>query len=244
MGKKLIIPGADFSENCIIIPLTIVVKAGGSVNIGGVEYSAPAGADKEYEIDSVPSNFSLNYEDDIKYIRIGSSTIIANESGDFRDNQNLEEAIFAATISTSAIASVLFANCPKLKKFDGTNLMYNAENGSMLFLSCTSLTEVKLGNFKYPITNFSYCFSECSNLKKVEFDNTLSLSDSPTMTGMFANCPALEDIYAPSLVASDYNVSGTNTYKFIQGIGATTGHVKIHCGTGTLTWNGSSWSVS
>lgn len=243
MGKKLIIPGADFSENCIVIPLTIVVKAGGSVTIGGIEYTAGA-EDKEYEINSIPSNFYLNYEDDIKYLRISSPTTLADMSGAFRDNSNIEEVIFAADVYTSiGVANVLFANCPKLKKFDGTHFYFQAGNASQLFYSCTDITEIKLMHIGEK-TNMSYCFKDCSNLKVVEFGSDFSLTSDATILEMFTNCPVLETIIAPSLVASEYATSGTLTNKFIQGIDATTGNVTIHCGTGKLTWNGSSWTVS
>lgn len=243
MGKKLIIPGADFSENCIVIPLTIVVKAGGSVTVGGVEYTAGA-EDKEYEINSIPSNFYLNYEDDIKYLRIGSPAMLADISGVFRDNNNLEEVIFSADVYTSAgVGNVLFANCPKLKKFDGTHLYFQAYNASQLFYSCTDIIEIKLMHFGEK-TNMSYCFKNCTNLKSVEFGSDFGLTSDAPVSEMFSNCPALETIIAPSLVASEYATSGTLTNKFIQGIDATTGHVTIHCGTGKLTWNSTSWSVS
>jgi len=244
MGKKLIIPGADFSENCIVIPLTIVVKAGGSVTIGGVEYTAGA-EDKEYEINSVPSDFSLNYEDDIKYLRIGSPATLANMGGAFRNNSNLEEIVFAADVYTStSISSVLFANCLKLKKFDGTHFYFRANNANMLFNGCSEITEIKLPHMGEK-TSMQYCFSSCENLRSVEFGSDFGLTSDASVTGLFNDCPALETIIAPSLVASEYATSDTLTNKFIQGIDATTGHVTIHCANGgKLTWNGTSWSVS
>lgn len=244
MGKKLIIPGADFSENCILIPLTIVVKAGGSVTIGGVEYTAGA-EDKEYEINSIPLNFYLNYEDDIKYLRIGSLAMLADMSGGFRNNNNLEEVIFAADVYTSlGFGHMLFANCPKLKKFDGTHLFFRANDSSRLFYCCSTIEEVKLLHMGEK-TNMSYCFKECTNLRSVEFGSDFGLTSDAPVPEMFSYCPALETITAPSLVATDYNVSETLTNKFIQGIDVTTGHVTIHCADGgELTWNGTSWSVS
>lgn len=243
MGKKLIIPGADFSENCIVIPLTIVVKAGGSVTIGGIVYTADT-EDKEYEINSIPSNFYLNYEDDIKYLRIGSPVTLADMGGVFRDNSSIEEVILAADVYTSTgVANILFANCPKLKKFDGSHLYFRANNASMLFYSCSAIEEVKLPHLGEK-TNMSTCFKNCSNLKSVEFGSDFGLTSDAPVSEMFSNCHALETIIAPSLVASEYATSGTLTNKFIQGIDATTGHVTIHCGTGKLTWNGTSWSVS
>jgi hypothetical protein len=244
MGKKLVIPGADFSENCIIIPLTIVVKAGGSVTIGGTVYNAPNDSDKEFEIDNIPSNFYLNYEDDIKYLRIGSPATLPDISGAFRDNSNIEEVIFAADVYTSTgVGNVLFANCLKLKKLDGTHLFFGADNASMLFYNCSAIEEVKLPHLGEK-NNISMCFKNCTNLRSVEFGSDFGLISDAPVSEMFTNCSALETIIAPSLVASEYATPGTLTNKFIQGIDATTGDVTIYCGTGTLTWNGSSWTVS
>lgn len=244
MGKKLIIPGADFSENCILIPLTIVVKDGGSVTIDSVEYTAGE-EDMAYEINSIPSNFYLNYEDDIKYLRISSPVTLADMSGIFRNNNNLEEIIFSADVYTSiGVANILFANCPKLKKFDGTHLFFRAANASMLFYSCSAIEEVKLPHLGEKL-NMTACFKNCTNLKSVEFGSDFGLTSDASVSEMFFNCPSLETIVAPSLVASEYAISGTLTNKFIQGINATTGHVTIHCADGgKLTWNGTLWSVS
>lgn len=244
MGKRLIIPGADFSENCIVIPLTIVVKAGGNVTVGGVEYTADA-EDKGYEINPIPSNFYLNYEEDIKYLRIGSPTTLADIGGAFRDNINIEEVVFAADVYTSTgVGNVLFANCPNLKEFDGTHLYFRANNASMLFYSCSAIEEIKLLHLGQK-TNMSTCFKSCTNLRSVEFGSDFGLTSDAIVTEMFTNCPVLETIIAPSLVASEYATSGTLTNKFIQGIDSTTGHVTIYCvNGGKLTWNGASWSVS
>lgn len=244
MGKKLIIPGADFSENCIVVPLTIIVKAGGSVEIGGVTYSAPANSDKEFEIDSIPDGFRINHDNDLKYLRIGSPLVLSSDVNLFGSLEELEEVIFNADINTGNVARGLFSNCFKLKKFDGSHLFFNTSNIGIIFYECHEIEEIKLLHFNLAIDNMANAFTGCSKLKKVEFDNSLTFVSNPTVTDMFKNCPVLETIIAPSLVASDYNVSGTDTYKFIQGIYSTTGNVTIYCGTGKLTWDGSSWTVS
>lgn len=245
MGKKVIIPGADFSENAIVIPLTIVVKAGGSVTIGSNTYSAGA-KDTEFEIDSIPSGFYLNYNNDIKYLRIGTTYQFVDSTGIFRNNENMEEIIFAANVSTGTVYSkVMFANCAKLKKFDGSHFYYLPSDASQLFLGCSAITEIKLPHMGEK-SSMAGCFNGCTSLKTVEFGNDFTLTSDADVSTMFYNCPALETIIAPSLVASDYNVTGTPTNVFIQGISSQTGDVTIHCGSGKLTWDHTSqtWIVS
>lgn len=243
MGKKLIIPGADFSENAIIIPLTIIVKAGGSVVIGGTTYSAGV-KDTQFEIDTIPAGFNISQNNDLKYLRIGSPITLPDGVGLFSNLEEIETIIFAADVNTGIVAKSLLANCFKLRNFDGRHLYYNAGNAGHMFYECNSIQEIKNLHFSNPLYTASYMFKNCYELETVEFDNSLTFDTSVDVAEMFTGCTNLKSIIAPSLVASDYNIAGTNTYKFIQGIDATTGHVTIHCGTGKLTWNGSSWTVS
>ena len=244
MGKKLIIPGADFSENCIVIPLTIVVKAGGSVVIGDTTYSAGV-EDTQFEIDSIPAGFSITQNNNLKYLRIGSPITLPDGVGLFEKLEEIETVIFAADVNTGAVAKALLANCFKLKNFDGKHLYYNAGNSGSMFYECNSIQEIKNLHFSIPLYDVSYMFKNCYKLETVEFDNSLAFDTTANVTGMFSGCANLKSVIAPSLVASDYNTAGTNTNKFIQGIDVTTGHVTIHCANGgKLTWDSTSWSVS
>lgn len=270
MGRKLIIPGADFSANGIEIPLVVTIKANKSVVIGGKTYTA-GDADTDFEIDAIPSDFYLNYNEDVTYIRIGVPFTIPSMSGAFRNNSNLEEVIFAAKVKTYGIGNTLFANCTSLKKFNAKNLYFEAQNASSLFYECTSLKEVtNLDNFSdiiintasmfsgckeltnldlskiktSNVTDMSHMFKGCEKLRTLTLGNGWKMTANPNVTGMFANCISLTDIYAPSLVASDYNKQGTDTYKFMQGFVdpvALSNNITIHCGSGTLKWNGSTW---
>lgn len=273
MGKKLIIPGADFSANGIEIPLVVTIKANKSIIIGGKTYTA-GDADTDFEIDTIPSDFYLNYNEDVKYIRIGSPFTIPSMGGAFRDLANLEEIVFAAKVRTTVgVANILFANNTSLKKFNAKNLYYEADNASMIFYNCSALTEVKnMDNFSENITNTSLMFSGCSELTSLNLSNlkTANVTDmsnmfkdckklrtlilgngwkmtaNPNVTAMFNNCLALTEIFAPSLVASDYNKEGTDTYKFMQGfvsVDALSDNITIHCGSGKLIWQNSAWSV-
>lgn len=270
MGRKLIIPNADFSINGIEIPLIVTIKANKSITIGGKTYTA-GDADTDFEIDTIPSDFYLNYNEDVTYIRIGVPFTIPSMGGAFRDLANLEEVVFAAKVKTYGIGNVLFANCPSLKRFNAKNLYFESGNASMIFYSCSSLTEVKnLNNFSEAIhntssmfngcseltnldlsnlktsnvTDMSYMFNDCIKLRTLTLGNGWKMTANPNVTGMFVNCISLTDIYAPSLVASDYNKQDTDTYKFMQGFVnpfALSNNITIHCGSGTLKWNGSTW---
>ena len=85
------------------------------------------------------------------------------------------------------------------------------------FYCCSAIEEVKLLHMGEK-TDMSYCFKECTNLRSVEFGSDFGLTSDAPVPEMFSFCPALETIIAPSLVATDYNVSETLTNKFIQGI--------------------------
>lgn len=168
MGKKLIIPGADFSEVAIEIPFSFVVPANQTITIDGVQYGS--NVDSYYELDSVPRS-GLNGDSalyNLKSVQIGANATI--------------------------IVSRYFGNQRSLKRVTIRKPLIPTETVGWFF-SCVALEEViGLSNIDFSnVTSVYGMFYACEQLKSIDFTG-VDLSNVTTFNVMFAGCYVLEQV--------------------------------------------------
>ncbi len=134
----------------------------------------------------------------------GDFSALQNMSYMFANCSNLTTLTFPqnAAISTKLTnMSYLFQNCSKLKTVNVTRMSTSAvTNMAYMFDGCSSLegTLALHGNWRNNgvVTNFNYMFRNCSSLTELAMD-TITVSSSASVTGMFDGCSSLAKIGAP-----------------------------------------------
>lgn len=218
MGKKLIIPNADFSANCIEIPVIATIAANATVELAGITYG-PYNEDTDVEISSLPSapGFGGINKPGVKKLYYGVAY-----SGTAINHSKLSDLV-----------SVYY------------NKTITVTNLNNIYSECSSLLEADLSKFDISsITGMTNAFYKCRSLKKVTFPQGMNISGVSTGVGtIFSNCSSLRTIIAPSLLSTDKDTEGSDTSKIataVQYSGSSS--VDLVCSDRTIHWNGSSWS--
>ena len=245
MGKKLVIPGADFSTNGIAIPMVIKIAAGQSVVIGGNTYSGGTNGEA-YELDTIPATFHENsavtylelvtinspdfilrdgyfqYQQGLKKVSFLSEINMANDiKTSFANCSILEEITGLENLNTEGVTRFdqMFRGCASLASLDVSNFDISAAtNISNMFAGCAALTALDLSSFDTTkVTDMNRMFSSCSHLK------TLILGDKFSMVGkivtdLFYLNVYLTSIVAPKCLSTEYGTSGTELMALINAI--------------------------
>lgn len=250
MGKKLIIPNADFSQNAIVIPLSVTLGAGKSYTLGGQIVTNNTDADKTYEFSSVyalarRSSFSET-NDAIRAIDYGSQVDLAGSSF-FKNYIGLKQVYFKDKIVTSSYANT-FENCSSLEKvLFGSSDNYNvAGNMTSVFDGCSSLKEIDLSKFNtVNCTDFSNIFKNCTSLIKITLGLGFVISSNAGTAAFFNNCGALSTIDC-TVIDSTSEAGAALKNKIESLITATGGGMSsninvLWANNVTRHWNGSTW---
>lgn len=169
MGKRLIIPGADFSGAAIApSPFAFIVPAGESITINGISYGREV--ESYYELNSVPTS-GLN----------GAAAI-----------SNLKEVVISAPF-TAAVQRYV-GNQTALEKFILKATAVPEETFSW-FLGCTNIKTIKgLKNVDFSgVTNVYGMFYACNALESVDLAG-VDFSNVGTFTLMFSSCNSLKEV--------------------------------------------------
>lgn len=245
MGKKLVIPGADFSTNGIAIPMVIKIAAGQSVVIGGNTYSGGTNGEA-YELDTIPStlheNSAVTY---LELVTVNTPEFILKD-GYFQYQQGLKKLSILQPVQVTNDLKTAFAYCRTLAEFNGINNIETAgvTNFSQMFRSCEQLVNLSLTHFDTSsATTLSNMFAGCANLKTLDLSSfvTTSVTD---MSRVFSGCSHLEtlilgtgwtmigktvtdlfylnvnltSIVAPKCLSTEYGTSGTELMALINAI--------------------------
>lgn len=262
MGKVLIIPGADFSANSIPSKFGISVSPNstkkirsGVTSMGG-NWNNVIWNDEvitnvmfdENGFGEIPASFSLGRNAIAAFAcDTGSSqanpiggnvvknwnlsaldtSLVDDMTAMFAYNTELQTLVIPFNTSVATSMAQMFRGCDKIKKLDLTSFIISIHcDLTRMFQNCLSLQEI--------------VYSESYDFSLAVFDNT------------FVGCTSLSDIYAPSIVASEYQTSGTGAYKLVIALTglADSGScptITIHCANGAkliYTKASSTWSVA
>lgn len=248
MGKKIIIQGADFSANGIVIPMIIKIKSNQSITIGGITYSGGENG-AYFELDAIPNTLksgSLSTAIESVFINdsdfILSSAYFENNSGltdvrfsmgsfrsatsllnTFSNCNTIQSIIGFGNINTENVTNLgsLFRSCKKLTSIDISSFdTTNVTNMTLMFSDCNNLTSIDLSSFNTSkVTNMTRMFSTCSNLQTLTLgENWDMITGNPSVIDIFYNCNKLASIIAPACVASQYATEGTQIKKLIDAI--------------------------
>lgn len=246
MGKKIIIQGANFSANGIVIPMTIKIKANQSITIEGTTYSGGENG-AIFELDAIPTTLRAAASSTaIESVSINDSDFILS-SAYFENNAGLTDVRFLMDSFSSATSLLnTFSQCKTLQSITGLGNINtkNVTNLGYLFRYCTQLTSIDVSSFDTAyVTNMMAMFSGCSNLTSLDL-SSFKTSRTSDMSRMFAGCPNLQtltlgenwdmitgnpsvedtfyscdklaSIIAPACVASQYATEGTQIKKLID----------------------------
>ena len=183
MGKKLVIPGADFSENAILFPLTIVVAAGKQITIDGVTYPSVVSAQDELfeiNVESVPALGGGSANTALKSIRVdcgfvgynfvGYQTVCSSVS--FGPNAYPTDNSLRSAFRYTALTELDLSN---------VDLSHVSHIGSMCYAD-TSLAKVILdGCDLSSVTTISFAFYSCSALTQVSMVGCNSASKTKVL---------------------------------------------------------------
>lgn len=262
MGKVLIIPGADFSANRIpskfgisVSPYSTKKIRSGVTSVSG-NWNSIIWTDEvitnvvfdENGFGEIPTSFSLGRSAIGAFACDTGSSQTSPISGNVVKNWNLSAldtslvqdmtSMFAYNtelqtlvipFNTSAVRSVreMFRGCNKIKKLNLTSFTISDHHDLLrTFQDCISLQEI--------------VYSESYDFSLANFNNT------------FLGCTSLSDIYAPSVVASEYQTLGTGAYKLVTALTglADSGScptITIHCTNSAklvYTKASNTWSVA
>ena len=245
MGRKLVIQGADFSANGIVIPMTIKIKAGQSTVINGTTYSGGANGEF-YELDAFPTTFHESSA--VTYLEQAtiSSDDFTLKDGYFQYQQGLEKVSFlASAINTTNDLKTTFMYCTNLTEIVGLDKLDTSGvvNMSQMFRSCSKLTSLDVSHFDTSaVTTFSNMFAGCkvSSLDLSSFDTsnatdmsrifsgcdslqTLVLGEDfdlvgKTVTDLFYFTNKLASIVAPNCLSTDYGTANTQLMALVNAI--------------------------
>lgn len=173
MGKKIIIPGADFSGVAIASsPFEFVVPAGQSITINGTTYGGAL--ESAYGIDTIPQS-GLNGDSALYNLK----AVIINAPftalvGRYLGNQRAlkEVSINAPVTPTDAVS--WFFSCVALEKVEGlSNIDFSLVTSVYaMFYACEALEFIDLAGVDLSnVTTFTSMFVGCSALKNVACDN-------------------------------------------------------------------------
>lgn len=262
MGKVLIIPGADFSANSIPSKFGISVSPNstkkirsGVTSMGGNWTNITWNNEvittvifDENGYGEIPALFSLGVTaiaafacdtgsssttpiggDVVKIWNLSAldTSLIDDMTAMFAYNTELQSLAIPFNTSAATSMAQMFRGCKKIKKLDLTSFVISNHCTLLrMFQDCLSLEEIH--------------YSERYDFSLAAFDST------------FLNCTSLSDIYAPSVVASEYQTSGTGAYKLVTALTglADSGScptITIHCANSAklvYTKASGTWSVA
>ena len=245
MGKKLVIPGADFSTNGIAIPMVIKIAAGQSVVIGGNTYSGGTNGEA-YELDTIPATFHENsavtylelvtinspdfilrdgyfqYQQGLKKVSFLSEINMANDiKTSFANCSILEEITGLENLNTEGVTRFdqMFRGCPSLASLDVSNFDTSAAtNISNMFAGCAALTALDLSSFDTTkVTDMNRMLSSCSRLETLILGDKFSMVNK-IVTDLFYLNVYLTSIVAPKCLSTEYGTSGTELMALINAI--------------------------
>lgn len=244
MGKKVVIPGADFSANCIVIPLTITLGAGGSIIVDNVTYTNSDASDKVFEFD----NTKLQNGQQSAYAKeiVFGAPAIGVYSQFFMQYTALKKIIFNSTWSSSVVS--MFQGCNQLEQVEFNDTITNtgAHLGAM-FSGCAKLTSLDLSNISDTSskTSFEQMFSGCIKLESIKFGSTFIISNGASTTNMFYYCSKLTTIDCTA-IDSTTTAGSTTKSKLEDAIANSTSvsnDITVNWKNGiSRHWNGSAWS--
>ena len=249
MGKKLVIPGADFSTNGIAIPMVIKIAAGQSVVIGGNTYSGGTNGEA-YELDTFPTTFKessavtylekvtinstdfqlkdayFQYQQGLKRISfLSKPQTTKNLSAAFAYNRTLTGIDGLDLIETTGVTNFnqMFRSCETMTNFDVSNFdTSEATNISNMFAGCARVVTLDLSSFDTKkVTNMDRVFSGCSYLENLILGEDWDMvTGNPSKTDMFYLNVKLASITAPNCQSTEYGQAGTQLNALISAIAA------------------------
>ena len=191
MGKKLIIPGADFSENAILFPLTIVVSAGKQITINGTTYPAVVSDhDEQFNINvsSISALGGGSANTALKSIKVNCGFAGYNFVGYQTACANVEFGPNAYITDNSLRSAFRYTALTELD-LSNLNLSNVTHIGSMCYANA-SLTKIKLDGCDLSgVSTISYAFYSCPNLTQISMvgcnaaSKTLVLNELNGATG-------------------------------------------------------------
>lgn len=251
MGKKLIIPNADFSQNAIVIPLSVTLGAGKSYTLGGQIATNNTDADKTYEFQSTTalarrSSFSET-NDAIKAIDYDSQVNLGGSSF-YKNFTGLKQVYFKNNIVTSSYTST-FENCNSLEKvLFGYSGNYNVAGGmASMFSGCSSLKEIDLSKFNTAnCTDFSDLLRGCTALIKITLGIGFVIPNGVLTSAFFNACRALSTIDCTTIDSTTEAGTALKTKLesiITSAVGTTSNNINVFWANNvTRRWNGSTWS--
>ena len=195
------IPGANFSEDCIVIPLRFLLAANASVELqNGLTFPSSGVTDEDtyFEIldeADVPTYnlFAVGTGDGSPYVKEAYLNLTSKTIG-----TNLLQTcagLVRAKITAMASSSIrnLLLNCTTLRIADISGLdTRNAENINYLFSGCSELQEIMFGDNDFSsITTLTGCFNGCLKLMTIS-GNIYGLGAASLSANMVLNlssCP-------------------------------------------------------
>lgn len=171
MGKKLIIPGADFSQNAIEIATIETVYPNTSFQIvnNGTAVNVQSDANGIYE-----------HEGYIKFAG-GQQTNMFNGAIATSGSSPEIKKVRSLRLELSSLASC-FRNCPNLEEVSISDIIVDSESVtvSYAFGFCENLTNVIFPTNRRIVlgSNLNYMFQSCSKIKKID----LSMFDTSGVT--------------------------------------------------------------
>lgn len=205
MGKKIVIPDADFSANGIVIPMIIKIKAGQSVVIDGVTYTGGVNG-QAYELDTIPTTFhessAVTY---LESVTINTTEFILKQ-GYFQYQDGLQKVAILSQIQTTNNLNTAFAYCKKLRELTGIGNFSTTgvTNFSQMFRSCEALTSLDVSNFDTSeATNISNMFAGCTYLTTLDL-SSFDTSNVTDMSRVFSGCNRLQTL----VLGDDWDMIG------------------------------------
>lgn len=177
MGKKLIIPGADFSQNGIVIPMSFLLEAGHSVTLHNGDVYPSSGLTEE------DTWFEVSNENDVPTYNIFA---VGTGAG----SPYVKEAII--NLKELTIQSNLLNSCSGLLKAT-ISAKCSSEIRNMC-INCSALKELNISRLETEnVENINYLFQGCSSLENITFGEN-DFSSVKTLTGCFNDCSSLVTI--------------------------------------------------
>lgn len=199
MGKKIVIPGADFSANAIIFNGIEVVTVDGSPTTAQFYHIADSSNPgviitvQSEELTKFPENTSgvSGYLDAIFYQKPIKSAVVFYDGSyslvnGFMECSQLESVKIDGVVQN---AGFLFKDCGRLKDIYLDKAAFETcTSGIYMFYGCSSLLHVDLSNKIFSALNAaSHMFHNCTSLLDVSLPN-----------GMFDNCTAIDSMFTGS----------------------------------------------
>lgn len=177
MGKSLIIPGANFSENAIVIPLRFLLAASSSVTLQNGHVYPSSG------VTNADTYFEVMDEDDVPIYNIFA---VGTGAG----SPNVKEV--AINLTTKRIYTNLFNACTGLTRAKITaKCEIDIKN---MFLNCGALEYADITGLDITgVYSINLMFRGCTLLKDILF-GTKDLSNIKNFTNIFGGCSQLKNI--------------------------------------------------